>query len=696
MRTAGDNLGWFALRVLVVLALAASAHAMDVTQQGTKLIVTGGAFRYTWDGRRGGELAVVEQKAFSPNGWWLAGTNPRPQPPWQRVNGTLAFKSLDTIPALSFSTLRGAYFSGDWKIVYANADRDATIKILRKTNDEVVFETNSNPRIIENRREPVPWKVRQVIHVFDSGVILTDLEISLPQGEVYELDWAQMGMFLDDSLLKEPHPDRQSQFVYGTRIPGEEKPYMSSYLPMIDGQEHLPLDIDIDVEKDKPVITKKPMLYGWAAYDMMHVKGGAMNACAEAALEEARSLTGTKEDFGSRVLSRKQSGLSPTPTEEGSLRGQPCFEVAWNLFDGKTVGLNEPMVYRNRLAMAFGMRKRSNSPASPTDQRNVLLGARIYYAKDTLPSEADVKPMAADGCDTLLLGPAWRADRNATAAVVKAAHDAGLRVGGTVDIAQITELAADGKWFTDLFQRDRDGVVLTNADFLADALPQGDADVLGQKVSFKRDGEYRVNAASFALCMRAIRQTVGAGGFMIGVAPKGAANLLSLAECDLQITDDIQSFIYDSPANRMSRRIRGAAGFGLITSNVSENLAAMAAEFGDTPVVLWPAKDAGHKPLWQIFTKLGKDVMAGSDLLPGEKAFTTSNADTHGTLFERPDGTATLLIAAEKPGNATISFVRPGASVNGATMKDNGFDTGPLNAWQIKTFDVTFAKESGK
>ena len=208
VRTAPNSLGWFARGILAVLAVAVSAHAMEVTQQGTKLIVTGGAFRYTWDSRRGGELAVVEQKAFSPNGWWLAGTNPRPQPPWQRVNGTFAFKSLDTIPALSFSSLRGAYFSGDWKIAYANADRDGSIKILRQTPDEVVFETNSNPRIVENRREPIPWKVRQIVRVFDSGVILTDLEITLPKGEVYELDWAQMGMFLDDSLLKEPHPDR--------------------------------------------------------------------------------------------------------------------------------------------------------------------------------------------------------------------------------------------------------------------------------------------------------------------------------------------------------------------------------------------------------------------------------------------------------------------------------------------------------
>jgi hypothetical protein len=696
VRATAHNPGTLVWRMLTVLALTVSAHAMEVMQQGTKLIVTGGAFRYTWDSRRGGELSVVEQKAFSPDGWWLAGTNPRPQPPWQRVNGTFAFKSLDTIPSLSFSTLRGAYFSGDWKIAYASADRDATIKILKKTADEVVFETSSNPRIVENRRDPLPWKVRQVVRVFDSGVILTDLEISLPKGEVYELDWAQMGMFLDDSLFKEPHPDRQSQFVYGTRIPGEEKAYTNSYMPMIDGQEHLPLDVDIDVEKDKPIITKKPMLYGWAAYDMMHVKGGAMNACAEVALEEARSLTGTKEDFGSRVLSRRQSNLSPTPTEEGSLRPNPCFEVAWNLFDGKTAGLNEPMVYRNRLTMAFGMRKRSNSTASSTDQRNILLGARVYYSNDKLPSESDVKTMAADGCDTLLLGPAWRADRAATTAVIKAAHDSGIRVGATVDIAQVKELAADGKWFTDLFQKDRDGVVLTNADFLADAVPQGDADAMGEKVSFKRDAEYRVNAASFALCMRAIRQTVGSAGFMIGVAPKGAVNLLSLAECDLQITDDTQSFIYDSPANRMSRRIRGAAGFGLLTPSVSENLAAMAAEFADTPILLWPARDGSHKPLWQIFARLGKDVTAGGDLLPGEKAFTTSNPDIHGTLFERPDGTATLLLAAEKPGSATISFFRPGATVTGATMNGNAFDTGTLSAWQVKTFDVTFAKESGK
>ncbi len=87
------------------------------------------------------------------------------------------------------------------------------------------------------------------------------------------------------------------------------------------------------------------------------------------------------------------------------------------------------------------------------------------------------------------------------------------------------------------------------------------------------------------------------------------------------MSDDVQAFVYDSPANRMSKRGRGAAGFGLLTPNVSENLAAMAAEFADTLIVQWPAKDGGHKALWQIFARLGKNVTAViSNVMPASLA----------------------------------------------------------------------------
>ena len=45
-----------------LLVAPAGARALDVDQSGNRLTVTGQNFRYTWSGRRGWELAVVEQR----------------------------------------------------------------------------------------------------------------------------------------------------------------------------------------------------------------------------------------------------------------------------------------------------------------------------------------------------------------------------------------------------------------------------------------------------------------------------------------------------------------------------------------------------------------------------------------------------------------------------------------------------------
>ena len=195
---------WMKISVpcLFLAAAWSPAVAMDIVERDGRLMVTGANFRYTWDTRRGGELAVVEQQSTGLGGWWTHGgprqpmtgpvmvgdaTSKKPST-WQRVNSTFAWKSLDTIPALSFSTKRGAYYSGEWNVAYASADNKATLKVLKKGADEVVFETSSHPLVLENRRAPVPWMVKQVVHVFDSGVVILDMEAQLPKDEVYELD----------------------------------------------------------------------------------------------------------------------------------------------------------------------------------------------------------------------------------------------------------------------------------------------------------------------------------------------------------------------------------------------------------------------------------------------------------------------------------------------------------------------------
>ena len=686
-----------ALAACALLPWAAGhASAMEVARQGTRLIVTGTNFRYTWDTRRGGELAVVEQPGLAEGGWWLRGMTGGRDAAWQRVNSTFAWKSLDTIPALSFSTKRGSYYSGEATIAYANADRRAKIEIVKQSKDEVVFETLAAPKILENLRLPVPWKVKQRVRVFDSGVVLMRLELELPAGEVYELDWASLSVNLDDSLYKEPTAERQTRFQYGWAFPGEPQQTFNSYQPVIEELKHLPLDID--VKPELAVITHKPLLFGSAAYDMTHLKGSAANGYAECCLAEAKSLVGTKADFGSHLMVRPESGMSPVPTDVGSMRAQPCFGVSWNLFDGEVRGLSDPLKYENTLAFAVASRRRSSRPDAAADDRNVLLGARVYYARQTLPPADEVCRMAAEGCDTLLLGPAWRREPAATAAIVAAAHAAGIRVGAAVDLADIRTLVAGEDWFTRQFQKDRDGLLVSGADFLCNTLPEGRLDVLGEQVAVRYDGPFHANAASLAICMRALRRIVGPRGFLIGDPSPGEANLLSLAEFDLHVSEKPDAMRWCSPQDRCCRRYRAGAAWGPVVDSLPQPWIALAAMHADTPVILWPPKDKQHLAWWELCRRLPPGgVRIESDLIAAERRFTSSSENVHGTLFDG-GGRMLLLLAAEKDDSARVRLMLPAftaKTLDGKEVPSGGgmLDAGAFSAWQVKGFELSLPRQ---
>ena len=684
-----------------------------------KLVATGTNFRYTWEARRGWELTVVEQPGLVQGGWWNLAEVPRKSSRWQRVNSNFAWKSLDTIPAISFSTKRNAYYSGDWTIAYANADRNARIRIVKTGKDEVVFETSSHPRILENQRLPVPWEVKQTVRVFDSGVVLTGIEASLPKGEVYELDWSQMSVNLDDWLYKEPHPDRQEAFTFAYAFPGEDALHADRWKSHIQEMNHLPLDIDVKLEQT--VRTQKPILFVAAAYDLTHVPGSAMNGFAECCLEEARSLTGTKEDFGSMALIRQASGMSPVPTYAGSMRSNVCFSVNWNLFDGKTSGLNEPLVWRNTLAFAMGCRKRSSLPDAAADERNVLIGARAYFAREKLPSADEVKTMAADGCDTLVLGPAWRNDEGATKALVQTAHAAGIRAGAAVNARELPALVGGDEWFTRVFEKNRDGLYLTEANFLMAALspsPSLPREGVGgggefkagvEKVAFKDDGASRANAAPWIICMRALRSAVGPRGFLIGEGTALGPTLLSLAEFDLHAATKYDAYRWDSPQARAYQRFRSGAGFAPVLDSLSAEQAGLAAMYADTPLLLWPSKDKNNEAWWKLCRRLPVGgCRVESDLLASERRFTTSSPNIHGTLFDSSAGQMILLLAADKADQAKVALALPNPGTAGFSIKtlegqavaaipgEAAFDAGPFAAWQIKGFEITVGKEAGR
>lgn len=709
---------------------AAGLHVETKTDKVLKteqLILTGRNFRYTWDTRRGGELSKVEQRGRNRidefgnlvKGWWSYGNPYLERAPWMRVNSDLAFKSFDTIPALSFSTDRKAYYSGQWKVAYANADRRSRLTVVKKSADEVVFETTSNPRILENQLEKTPWIVRQHVRVFDSGVILNSMTIELPKGESYALDWASISCCLAEPLYKELYDDRKAHFSFGWASSGEKEQFSVTgqcafvnifgsfgwpwkFVLQGPGTTHLPIDLELNPyitywRQDMPTIfAKNPLLFMSAAYDMTHAPDSVQNAYCEFALEKAESLAGTTKDFGSWVMPHADSGLPKKSGIEQTLRPFAGFGIGWNLFDGETKGLNEPLKYTNCLTAAFASRKRSSRPDAEADDRNLLIGARIYYARDKVPSADEIAAMAGEGCNVLILGLAWQKDSAGTAQAVKAAHSHGMRVGATVDLKEMQALVKNGNWFVSQFQQNYDGLYVRNVNFLSDAIGQGTFKALGEEVQFKQDGANRVNAAGFAVCMKALRRIVGAGGFLIGDPGPLGPNLVSLAEFDLHATEDLKDYRSGTDMEQSFRRHRTGAGFGPVLGSMTPADEALAAIHGDSPLILWPSQDKNHLSWWRLCQKLPQGpVRVQSDLNGVERHFSTTSSSIHGTWFEggKPEGI--LLLGAEKAGPARVRLDPPdkvlkvedqdGANV---PVKGGEFDAGSLSEHQVKAFKV--------
>jgi hypothetical protein len=388
------------------------------------------------------------------------------------------------------------------------------------------------------------------------------------------------------------------------------------------------------------------------------------------------------------------------PPDAGSMRPDPCFGLMWNLFDGPIRGLNEPLVYRNRMVFAFGERKRSNLAEATGDDRNVLLGARVYYAKGALPGAADVKAMAAEGCDTLILGAAWQKDAGATQGVVEAAHAVGMRVGATVDARNIKALLADTTWFSKVFQKDRDGLLVTNVGFLSAVISPGEFEAAGAKAVFKALDSGSSNAVSFALGMRALRKLVGSGGFLVGQEDPPGATLLSMAEFDLFYSAAADAYRGGSPQDRCLKRYRAGAGFGPMVDSLSPQWMGLAVMHADTPIILWPPKDHQHAAWWQLCQKFPRGRSALS-LLAGERRFDTTSDAVQGMLMQGAGGKALLLLTAGNVATARVTFTAPVESVKGndgtsVVVSGNSFDAGDFQAWQVKAYDVMIGKQNAE
>ncbi|HUU43884.1 MAG TPA: alpha-amylase family protein, partial [Planctomycetota bacterium] len=525
--------------VPAVLLLSTGVLCAQITKELTKeneLVLSTPAWKLVFNGERGGELNQV-----------LLFDGDR----FHRVNSTFAFKSLDTIPALSFTNTKDSYYSGKWDIYYANEGRKCEFKVLKETPGEIHFRVSNRPRVMENGKEG-PFVVTYTWHVYDVGVVFCDFEIALPTKEdIFELAWSLMGMHVEDYMFKEKHQGKVSKFVWNYGLLDQTTEGGRWGAPVMSSTKAQPLDIDFSRDTQPRLLGFVP--YGSATFNLDHLADTSYTNAMEIVWETAKALVGDDlEDFGTHFKFR-QSGLSPPPTWMGSDRNPPTFSFEWNLYHGANVDLEGPFKYENRFGMGFTVQRTTGNAAAHPVLKNRLQGARIYHwvnaAKNGAawyPSTDDVAKMSAAGADVLILGEGWRTPGTYKSAsaddlkrVVEAAHERNMRVALTLRGEDYYVLERDTSWFTDVLKRDFDGIYVIHPGFLytptnANAFP---VKIAGEDVTARMPDRNHVDAYANFLWSKKLRNLVGPDGFLIGETHPLLPTRIGLAYFDAYAPD---------------------------------------------------------------------------------------------------------------------------------------------------------------
>jgi hypothetical protein len=714
--------------MVVALATPLYAQIEKTLTQDNRLVLKTPAWRMVFNGERGGELNEV---------WLWDGDK------FYRVNSTFAFKSLDTLPALSFTNTRDSYYSGKWDVFYANEGRGCKFEILKESPGEIHFKVSNKPRIMESGQVG-PWIVTYTWHVYDVGVVFCDFEIVLPEKETFELAWSLMGMHVEDYSFKEKHQGKVAKFTWNwgmldkTTDKGRWQPAVMS------SQEAQPLDVDFKQDKDVDILGYW-VPYGSATFNLDHLPETSYTNAMEVVFEDGRPLfTKDPANFGSHFKFR-QSGLSPPPTWMGSDRNPPTFSFEWNLYHGPNVDLVGPIDYKNRFGLGFTTPRVTGNPSAHPVLKNRVQAARIYHWINAgksgaawYPSNADIDKMAAAGGDVLILGIGWKKpDPGVTGAatpgpaspedlkrVADACHAKNIRLALTFDAGDLSVIERDTTWFTNYLKANSDGLYVLHPGFLySPKNPQAPPlDIKGEDVKALGSSKDHVDAYAYFLLSKKLRGLVGANGFLIGETDPQLPTRIGMAYFDAYAPD--MNFLAGETDSAVYARFR--TGNGCVPrcppARRPSRTVAFAAAYGDAPQVLLGAKagdpvDPGDAQnmafanLWKIYRAANlADATVHNTVSRADKVYTLDTGNVRGTLYRVSDDEMMLVLAnlgpstpakvkldfaklAMKPGNFAARVMKIGADgeyadLPAVTAKDGVFDTGEMGRFDVLAFHL--------
>ena len=717
-------------RTALVLLLALTpasplfAQIKKETTPDNLFILSTPMWKMTFNGERGGELNKVEL---------FDGAK------FYRVNSTFAFKSLDTIPALSFASTRDSYYSGKWDVFYANEARGCKFEVLKEAPGEIHFKVSGKPRVMENGKVG-PWVVTYTWHVYEVGVVFCDFEISLPtKDDTFELAWSLMGMHVEDYAFKEMHQGKAAKFTWNWALLDQTTDKGRWQKPVMSAQEAQPLDIDFG-RGGEPDLLNQWIPYGSATFNLDHDPATSFTNAMEIVWEDAKPLITTDlANFGTHFKFR-QSGLSPPPTWMGSDRNPPTFSFEWNLYHGPNVDLVGPIDYKNRFGLGFTTPRVTGNPSAHPVLKNRVQAARIYHWINAgksgaawYPSNEDVDKMAQAGANVLILGNGWRKPNTYESAsaddlkrVAAACRAKGFRVALAMRGEDYPMLERDTAWFTDALRKDVDGLYVVHPGFLysptnPNAYP---VKIAGEEIAALGSGKNHIDAWANFLWSKKLRNLVGPNGFLVGETDPLGPTRIALAYFDAYAP--AIGILASTPDSAVPARYRTGNGCAPRASNVRNDRGnrafAFSAAYGDSPQVM-----LGEKPgdptdpadpvnlafanLWKIYRVANiESAAAYNTVSTAAKVFKLDTSNLCGTLYRVGEDEMLLVFANIGPTtNAKVQVdfaklgMKPGAfagkvmrvssrnewSEDGTvSARDGAFETGEMGRFDVAAFHL--------
>jgi len=516
---------------------------LELTRVEDKIFVKGANFRLFWWTSRGGEICDIRQ--FDGNYWipavhhritqtiGLVGTPHNEQIPV----GFRSFRA-DTFP--NFVVECPSDYAGNTPLYFLGEDKDAQFEVKQPSPDEVHLTATGRPATFLRQR--CPLEIQQKYRIFQEGVVLCDVTMTMavpkpaPSSSPIEIKAPRpsltirelgLGGTINDSLYADLYADCPSHF---TSRMGKE------------GQIEHKRFFNIK----RHMVLAECLPYFGVSYAFPGRTRRSYSNALDMILESRKGLSG---DVVTKPFYSKFDPYSQ----------QFFYSLAWGLYntsEGKTFQIDPDFHYRNQYSLAFGSFRYGSSDSLPRAVQNQLALRRIVLWKNDgetgrawYPTGDDIARLSRHGMDVLVLGRAWMAhpgvvnktfgdyrpaDEDALAGVIRACHAAGVRVGLSMLGQEYSILWSNEDWITKYLQRDYDGVLVEETNFLAEREDLYPRMVLGDDNKPTKVDRESAGAYADFLATRRLRKLVGDKGFLLGSSEIGPT-AISLANFDAYV-----------------------------------------------------------------------------------------------------------------------------------------------------------------